>query len=134
MQNGMLSMQAEFRDNMKHLAQASGLAIFGQVSPFARFLAAEKEVTRRLQLFGGTIGLAVGESVFSSELARNMRRYAPTAPFKLIQESPLAIYTALDPSLIPQVRYAYVKSLDVVYILVVPAGTSRPPISQIKSS
>lgn len=117
-------MQAEFRTNMKHLAQASGLAIFGQVSRATAIAVQRARLTPRrfCQFLGGTIGLAVGEAVFSSELRSNIAKYAPTAPFKLVQESPLAIYTDLDPSLIAQVVVAYVKSLDIVYIVCVPAA------------
>lgn len=51
-----------------------------------------------------------------------MLRYAPAAPFKLVQQSPLAIYTDLDHMLIAQVVHAYVKSLNMVYIVCVPAA------------
>lgn len=108
MQNGMLAAQAEYAGRPKLLAQASGCAIAAQ-------------------FLGGVIGLAVGEAVFSSELRSNLATFAPTAPYELIARSPLNIWTQLDPTLITQVVLAYVKSLDLVYVVCVPAGPSSPP-------
>lgn len=74
------------------------------------------------QFLGGTVGLAVAEAVFSSELTKNLATYAPTAPLSVIQQSPLSIYTLSPPALVVEVVKAYVKALDIVYILGVPIG------------
>ncbi|KAL8283887.1 hypothetical protein RQP46_005319 [Phenoliferia psychrophenolica] len=103
MQNCLLAMQAEFRDDPKHLAQATGMASFGQ-------------------FLGGTIGLAVAESVFSSQLTKNLSKYAPGADAKVIKESPVSIYTSISKDLVPSVVKAYVKSIDTVFIIGVPLG------------
>lgn len=97
--------RAEFRSksDAKLLGQATGMASFGQ-------------------FLGGTVGLAVAEAVFSSELTKNLALYAPTAPLSVIQQSPLSIYTLSPPALIVEVVKAYVKALDIVYILGVPIG------------
>ncbi|SGY19517.1 BQ5605_C014g07668 [Microbotryum silenes-dioicae] len=103
MQNSLLAMQAEFKDNPKLVAQATSMASFSQ-------------------FLGGTIGLAVGQAAFSSRLSANLRQYAPTAPASVIERSPLAIYTAIEASIRPDVIKAYVKALDIVFILGVPFG------------
>ncbi|KAF8157716.1 hypothetical protein K438DRAFT_332835 [Mycena galopus ATCC 62051] len=40
------------------------------------------------QFLGGTIGLGVAETVFSSQLSKNLRKYAPSAPIAIVAESP----------------------------------------------
>ena len=66
---------------------------------------------------GGTIGLAVAETVFSSQLTKNLARYAPTAPVAVIKESPVSIYTKIAKELVPSVVHAYVKSVRTVFIV-----------------
>jgi hypothetical protein len=72
------------------------------------------------QFLGGTVGLAVGQAAFASELGKRIREQAPSAPFDIIRQSPLAIYTDLPKELIPAVVKGYVQALDVVFILGVP--------------
>ncbi|OQE30844.1 hypothetical protein PENFLA_c002G07449 [Penicillium flavigenum] len=103
LQNILFAMQAEFDDTPKLISQATGMVNF-------------------CQFLGGTIGLAIAEATFSSELARNLRKYAPDAPFAVIEQSPLSIYTAVPEALVPKVVRAYVKSLSIVYIIGVPAN------------
>jgi hypothetical protein len=62
-----------------------------------------------LQFLGGTFGLAIAQTTFSSELQRNLRKYVPDAPFETIEQSPLSIYSAAVPdALVPNVVRAYV--------------------------
>ncbi|KAJ7212655.1 ABC transporter [Mycena pura] len=103
MQNALLAIQAEFKDNPKLVGQATSMASFAQ-------------------FFGGTIGLGVAEPVFSSELGVFLQRFAPTAPAAVVRESPTAIYTALPQALIPGVVRAYTESLRVVFVLGVPVA------------
>ncbi|KAK4699990.1 hypothetical protein P7C70_g6266, partial [Phenoliferia sp. Uapishka_3] len=103
MQNSLFAMQAEFRDNPRLLGQATGMASFGQ-------------------FLGGTVGLSVAESVFSSQLTKNLLQYAPTAPVSVIQESPTTIYTKIPVDLVASVVHAYVKSIRTVFIIGVPIG------------
>ncbi|KAL2827793.1 major facilitator superfamily domain-containing protein [Aspergillus cavernicola] len=103
LQNILFAMQAEFDDTPKLISQATGMVNF-------------------CQFLGGTIGLAIAEATFSSELVRNLHTYAPDAPLTVIQQSPLSIYTAVPDALIPNVVRAYVKSLSTVYIIGVPAN------------
>lgn len=72
------------------------------------------------QFLGGTIGLAVGESVFSSQLTKNLLKYAPTAPVGIIKQSPTMIRAGVPRDLIPAVVKAYIKSLDTVYVVGAP--------------
>lgn len=103
LQNILFAMQAEFDDTPKLISQATGMVNF-------------------CQFLGGTIGLAIAEATFSSELVHNLRKYAPDAPFAAIQQSPLSIYSAVPDALVPNVVRAYVKSLSIVYIISVPAN------------
>ncbi|GAA5838665.1 hypothetical protein JCM11251_003257 [Rhodosporidiobolus azoricus] len=100
MQNSLFAMQAEFKDNMKLVGQATSLASFSQ-------------------FLGGTIALAIGQAALSTQLTENFAKYAPTAPLAVIKESPLAIWD-LPADVIPGAVEAYVKSLKIVFILGVP--------------
>ncbi|KAJ7234023.1 major facilitator superfamily domain-containing protein [Mycena haematopus] len=106
MQNSIVAVQVEFKDESKLLAQAQSVGTF-------------------FQFLGGMVGLSVAEAVFSSELTRFLARYAPDAPAAIARNSPTAIYTDLPPVLVAGVVKAYIESLRVVYILGVPvAGIS----------
>ena len=107
-QNSLLAIQVEFNDAPALLSQASSMATFGQ-------------------FLGGTIGLGIAEPVFASELTKNLLKYAPNAPTKIVKESPVAIWTDISADLIPGVVLAYCESLKVVFVLGVPIG--EPPSS-----
>jgi hypothetical protein len=77
-----------------------------------------------MQYLGGTIGIAMAEPIFSSQLGKNIRQYAPGAPLTVIAQSPTSIYSAVPSDLIPAVIHAYIKSLDAVFIIGVPVGAS----------
>ncbi|GAA6031271.1 hypothetical protein JCM8097_005577 [Rhodosporidiobolus ruineniae] len=100
MQNSMFAMQAEFKDNMRLIGQATGLSSF-------------------FQFLGGTIALAVCQAVLASQLPEQFAKYAPTAPLKVIKESPLEIWT-LPEDVRGGAITAYVQSLKIVFILGVP--------------
>ncbi|KAK7055469.1 major facilitator transporter-like protein [Favolaschia claudopus] len=103
MQNSLIAMQAEFKDNPKLLAQSTSMA------SFAGFL-------------GGTVGLGVAEPILASLLTKYLRRYAPDAPADIAKQSPTAIYTQLPASVIPGVLKAYTQSLRIVFILGLPVA------------
>ncbi|KAJ7719163.1 ABC transporter [Mycena olivaceomarginata] len=103
LQNSIVGVQVEFKDQPKLLAQAQS------VSSFFQFL-------------GGMVGLSVAEAVFSTELTRFLARYAPDAPAAIVRNSPTAIYADLPAALVPGVIKAYIESLRIVYILGVPAA------------
>ncbi|GAA5877202.1 hypothetical protein JCM8547_006297 [Rhodosporidiobolus lusitaniae] len=100
MQNSLFAVQAEFKNEMRLVGQATSLA------SFAQFL-------------GGTISLAIGQAALSTQLTKNFAKYAPDAPLSVIAESPLAIWDLAE-DVIPQAVLAYVKSLKIVFILGVP--------------
>ncbi|KZP19616.1 ABC transporter [Athelia psychrophila] len=100
-EHSITAMQVEFNDTPALIGQASSMASFAQV-------------------FGGTIGLSVAEPVFSSEMTKNLLKYAPLAPAAIVMESPVNIYTDLSPDLIPGVVLAYCDSLKVVFVICVP--------------
>ncbi|KAJ6505778.1 ABC transporter [Mycena vitilis] len=102
MQNSLLAIQVEFKDNPKILGQATALADFAQ-------------------LLGGTLGLGMAEPVFASTLGKYLVRYAPDAPAAIVKQSPTEIYT-LPAAQIPGVVLAYTKALQIVFILGVPAA------------
>ncbi|GAA6023817.1 hypothetical protein JCM11491_000557 [Sporobolomyces phaffii] len=99
LQQGLFAMQAEFRNSPRLVGQATGAASFSQ-------------------FLGGTVALAIGQATLSTELNKNFPKYAPTAPLQIIKESPLKIW-----DLATDVRtgaiVAYVKSLDVVFVITV---------------
>ena len=101
MQNSLFAMQAEFRAQPKLVGQATGMATFGQ-------------------FLGGTIGLAVAEAAFSSQLGQNLAKYAPDVNKGIITETPTNIYTEVPTAEIASVIVAYCKSLDIVFVLGVP--------------
>ncbi|KAF7336207.1 Major facilitator transporter-like protein [Mycena venus] len=105
MQNAIVAIQVEFKDQPKLFAQAQSVASF-------------------LQFLGGMIGLSIAEAVFASSLTRFLARYAPSAPAALVRNSPTAIYTDPDlpASLVMGVIRAYIDSLRVVYLLGVPVA------------
>ncbi|CAK5270693.1 unnamed protein product [Mycena citricolor] len=103
MQNSLLAIQVEFKDTPRILGQATSMA------SFAQFL-------------GGTLGLGVAEPVFASELSKFLVKYAPNAPVAIVAQSPTAIYTKLDPALIPGVVRSYQEALRIVFILGVPVA------------
>lgn len=103
MQNSLFAMQAEFKDEPRLLNQATCMASFGQ-------------------FLGGTIGLAVSETVFSSTLGPNLAKYAPGVDSALFINTPTSIYTSLSAAVIPNVVRAYVSSLSFVFIMGVPVG------------
>ncbi|KAF9064538.1 transporter [Rhodocollybia butyracea] len=103
MQNALLAIQVEFRDNPKLLGQATSMASFSQ-------------------FFGGTVGLGLAEPVFASELSKYLLIFAPDANPTIVKESPVAIYTDLPSSQIPGVVQAYAHALRIVFIIGVPVA------------
>ncbi|KAJ7644606.1 ABC transporter [Roridomyces roridus] len=103
MQNSLIAMQAEFKSNPRLLGQATSMASFGQ-------------------FLGGTLGLGVAEPVFSSQLTKYLKIYAPNAPATVVRESPTAIYTELSPEMIPGVVRSYAEALRIVFVLGVPVA------------
>ncbi|KAJ7176948.1 ABC transporter [Mycena filopes] len=105
MQNALLAVQVEFKDEKKLLAQAMSM------SSFAQFL-------------GGTIGLAIAEPVFATTLGKKLAEYAPGAPGALVKESPTAIWgpegAGLSAEVVAGVARSYAEALRVVFVLGVP--------------
>ncbi|CDR44466.1 hypothetical protein NBRC10512_000042 [Rhodotorula toruloides] len=97
LQNSLFAMQAEFRDEMRLVAQATGVASFSQ-------------------FLGGTVSLAIEQAALSTQLAKNFPIYAPQAPLAVIKESPLEIYS-LPSDIVPSAIFAYVKSLKIVFVI-----------------
>ncbi|KAK7013236.1 major facilitator transporter-like protein [Favolaschia claudopus] len=103
MQNAMMALQTVFRDEPRLIGQASSMG------SFTGFL-------------GGTIGLGIAEPVFASELTKKLLVYAPEAPVQVVKESPVAIYTELEPEMIAGVVRSYSEALRVVYVIGVPVA------------
>lgn len=72
------------------------------------------------QLVGGVIGIAISSTLFNTQLIKNLAISAPNAPPSVLT-SVLSIRD-IDPTLQAGVIVAYVKALNVVYILGIPAG------------
>ncbi|KAK7039735.1 major facilitator transporter-like protein [Favolaschia claudopus] len=103
MQNSMMALQAVFRDEPRLIGQATSMGSF-------------------MGFLGGTIGLGIAEPVFASELTKKLLAYAPEAPLQVVKESPVAIYTELEPEMIVAVVRSYSEALRVVYVIGVPVA------------
>jgi hypothetical protein len=66
------------------------------------------------------VGLGVAEAVFSSQLVKNVVKYAPGAPLDVVEQSPSTMRAVIPADLLDGVIRAYVKSLDAVFIIGVP--------------
>ncbi|KAK4052237.1 hypothetical protein OIO90_004459 [Microbotryomycetes sp. JL221] len=95
LQNTLLAVQADIKDE-KELPQKTGLVTFGQ-------------------LVGGTIGIAIGNTIFSNKLGSALKIYAPDAPYQL------SIKT-LSPEMKPGVIRAYVEGLNYTFLIAIAAG------------
>ncbi len=73
------------------------------------------------QLIGGTIGIAIASTLFSTQLGTALHKYAPDAPVDLVRNSVEAIKT-LPLAQQAGVIHAYCVALKTVYIVAVPAG------------
>ncbi|KAK9893727.1 MFS general substrate transporter [Cystobasidium minutum MCA 4210] len=73
-----------------------------------------------VQLIGGTIGVAIANTIFTNQLAKELVKYAPDAP-AIVRSSVEAIKT-IDPAQQPGVIRAYAHALKYVFIIAVPSG------------
>ncbi|KAJ6608492.1 hypothetical protein B0H10DRAFT_1815680, partial [Mycena sp. CBHHK59/15] len=103
MQNSLLALQVEFKDEPSLIGQAMSLG-------------------RNTWFLGGTLGLGIAEPLFASQLSNYLLRYAPDAPASIVRESPTSIYTELPAAMIPGVVKAYTASLNIVFLVGVPVG------------
>ncbi|KAK7445464.1 hypothetical protein VKT23_014883 [Stygiomarasmius scandens] len=103
MQNVIMAIQVEFKNEPHYLSQATSMASVSQT-------------------LGGTIGLGIAEPVFSSQLDKFIPRYAANVNPSLIKESPTAIYGTVDSSLIPGVIRVYTESVRIVFVIGVPVA------------
>ncbi|KAK6996675.1 major facilitator superfamily domain-containing protein [Favolaschia claudopus] len=103
LQNSLLVLQIEFKDEPRLIGQAMSMGSFAQ-------------------FFGGTLGLGVAEPVFSSQLSKYLKEYAPDAPVSIVTQSPTSIYTALPQEMIAGVVEAYTASLKIVFLVGVPVA------------
>lgn len=136
MQNSIFAMQAEFRDSMRLVGQATSLASFAQCTlPPSSFPVPYLPLTRlSLQpVLGGTISLAIGQAALSTQLAKNFAKYAPNAPLSVIKESPLAIWDLPKEEIASAVK-AYVMSLKIVFVIGVPVSSSLLPCPSLPLS
>ncbi|KAJ7765658.1 ABC transporter [Mycena metata] len=114
-QNAALALQVEFNDDKKLLAQAIAMGAFAQ------------------QL-GGTVGLGVAEPIFASQLAKNLRKFAPDAPASIVEQTPTAIYSAIPKELIPGVVLSYTDAIRTLFLAGVPiAGMGLIAVLFIKN-
>ncbi|GAA5916994.1 hypothetical protein JCM8208_003424 [Rhodotorula glutinis] len=101
LQNTLIAVQADCKDESE-VPQRTAIVTFGQ-------------------LVGGTIGIAIGSSIFGTRLGSALREFAPEAPFQLVRNSVEAIPT-LPVELQPGVVHAYALALRDVFIIGVAAG------------
>ena len=114
-QNTSMALQAEFKDHPRLVGQGTGLGMF-------------------TQFLGGTIGLSIAEAAFSSQLGKNLLKYAPDVDKNLIIESPVNIYTQVASEEVTLVVKAYCKSLDIVSPLPARHHGGLRPVADICTS
>lgn len=100
----MLAIQAEYADRPRMVPQATSLIMF-------------------FQMLGGAIGIAIAGSVFNNQLSKELPKYAPNLPPKLVElvKQSVTVIFELDPTLRSNVVHAYIKALGYVFIVAVPA-------------
>lgn len=105
LQNAIFAIQAEFDNTPKLVAQATGMTAF-------------------FNFLGGTVVLAVGQSVFASEIKSNLQKYAPGVDPSVAVQSPSNIRSSYDTEEASQVIEAYVETLKSVFLVGVGGGQS----------
>jgi hypothetical protein len=73
-----------------------------------------------LRLIGGTIGVAIANTIFTNQLGKALDQFAPDAPI-IVRSSVEAIKT-LSAEQKPAVIHAYAIALRYVFIIAVPSG------------
>jgi MFS family permease len=102
-QNILIAIQAEYSDREELIPQATSLVSFGQ-------------------LLGGVVGLAIAGSIFNNRLRDNFEVIDLPVVLKLAVEQSVTVIAALPIETRNLVTAVYVKSLDPVFLLGVPAG------------
>ncbi|CAG7852144.1 Uncharacterized MFS-type transporter C16A3.17c [Serendipita indica DSM 11827] len=100
----LMAIQAEYADKPELIPQASSLLSF-------------------LQLIGGVIGIAISGTIFNNKLNTELATYAsglPPETLELVKQSVTVIFM-LPKEMQGMVVHAYVKALDYVFILDIPA-------------
>jgi len=104
-QNFMVAIQAEYAFDEKMIPQATSVATFSQV-------------------IGNVVGIAIAGSVFSNQLKLNLVRYVPNLSPEDLQRilQSVTIVSTLPNEVRSQVLISYVRALDPVFLIGVPAG------------
>jgi MFS family permease len=82
------------------------------------------------QLVGGTIGISLATTIFTTKLSSSLLEFAPTAPTAVLQSVAAIRSTPMDPTVLAAVIHAYVKALDNTFLLGL-AGTLLASISSL---
>lgn len=72
------------------------------------------------RLIGGTIGIAIANTIFTNQLTKSLAQFAPDAP--LIVRSSVEAIKTVAPELQPGVIHSYAQALKYVFIIAVPSG------------
>ncbi|KDQ59779.1 hypothetical protein JAAARDRAFT_33346 [Jaapia argillacea MUCL 33604] len=105
LQNVFIAVQAEWAKEEHMVPQATTVLTFGQVT-------------------GGVLGIAIGGTIFSNQLEKNLHVYAPDLPANLataVEQSVNAI-SLVEASMRPLVLRAYTESINRVFLLGIPAA------------
>jgi len=104
-ENILVAVQAEWRDSVEIIPQATTVIAF-------------------CQTFGSILGVSVAETVFTNQLKHNLAIKAPNLPATVISalEQSLATLEELDPSVRESVLRAYLQSIAQSFILGVVAS------------
>lgn len=104
LQNSMLAIQYEFRDEPKLISVATGAGTF-------------------LGFAGRIVGISLGGSVFENMIQVNLHKYVPALPAGLVQavtSDASAVWTVVPEIFRNDVLHAYTETLRVVYLIGLP--------------
>lgn len=105
LQNFMIAIQAEYATDEKMIPQATSVASFSQV-------------------LGNVVGIAIAGSVFANQLKLNLARLVPNLSPEDLQQilQSVTIVSTLPDEIRTPVLVSYVRALDPVFLIGVPAG------------
>ena len=106
LQNTIMVTQYEFRNQPQLMASATGAVIF-------------------IGFLGRLAGISIAGSVFENMIQVNIHTYAPHVPEGItvaVMNAADAVWTVVPPSDRPAIIDAYVKTLNYVFLIGVPAG------------
>jgi hypothetical protein len=119
LQNGILAIQAEYADREHMVPQTTAIVSWGQLIGGMR--APYHTCTVRTDDSPGIIGIAIAGTIFASGLGKYLPLDLPENIRQEVRSSVSVVFTLPEPQR-STVIAAYIKSIDRVFLLGIPAG------------